>query len=329
MMRAGAILLLVLLATAASAQPSASARQASAQVLLDQGVAAFSRGDFRRSKQLLRRAEKTAQAPALLAKIHLYLGLDAAALGETDAAHEAFRRALTHDPKLTLDGRRHNPGVMRLFDKARDATLGSLHVTVDDANARIVLDGVEVGQGPYRALLPTGSHLLEVKSPDGRQLYRQLVSVSAGRVLRVEVVVTPVSRPTSVPSSAGSPAAPAGSSRRSRLWTWIAAGGAVISAGLAVGLVAAANGDEKDACALLSGEGDCASRASLSNPADLPRYEDLYEGARDKRSWAVGLGIASGALVVAATVLFFIEGGSGEAPTLTASAEGLRLGFHY
>lgn len=114
-------------------------------------------------------------------------------------AAEIFARALMLDDKKGIDRSRYRPNVVARFQKvkkslARSAT-GSATISSAPAGRDVVLDGKKRGQTPLSIgkLLP-GEHWVLVQAP-GFQPFQARVSIRAGSVERVDVILRPRDRP--------------------------------------------------------------------------------------------------------------------------------------
>ena len=180
------LVMLVLLA------PMVSRADVEAGSLLQEGILRYKVGKFEGSVKVLGRAVKLTRKPALLGQIHLYLGLNHSTLGRRRAAREAFRTALTHDPALVLDPRKHKKMVVDLMEQVRQGLKGTLQVTADGQGAVVWVDGKEAGKVPLSMDLPVGRHRIKVASADGRARFRGEVVVRAAQKARVAARLTPI-----------------------------------------------------------------------------------------------------------------------------------------
>ena len=314
---AAAALLVALAGSPAGAAPDDAAD------LLRQATESFDNGAFARSRTLLLQAQELARGPALLGRICLYLGLNAAVEGNTDEARRRFREALTHQPTLRVDPRRFKPEFVQAFDAVRRETVGRLQVSAAGAPGAVVwVDGARCGPPPLGLDVVAGSHVVELRDEGSRrQVQRQVVAL-AGKTTTITLQLTaPTTRPVA-------PARPAPGRRR--LWAWVAGAGAVALAGVAVGVGLSARADHDEACGLLAGDRDCADRRQLADAADGPRYRELHDAVgRKELATNVCWGIA-GALAVSSAVLFLLEGRQ-DRPTARVGLGpgGLSLGVRY
>jgi tetratricopeptide (TPR) repeat protein len=284
--------------------------------LLARGKALFADGDFRRSREALLRAAERANEPELLGQIYLHLGLGHAAENQTDDARKAFRTALTHDPKLHVDPRRHKKAFVELFEEVRRATVGELVVALDPpGDSEVVVDGKTVGRAPFQTRLLAGLHQVEIRSSDGRRLRTRTVQVNPGQSARLVFLgMQPdrrgaASRPAPPPKPLPLPPAPRRDRPPRRIWTWVAAGGAVASAAIAIGVGVSASQDHDAGCELLADPSlPCEERDRLLRPEDRSRYLELQDSLETKNLVAnIAWGIAA-ACAVAAPLLYWLEG---------------------
>jgi len=311
-----ALLLCVLLAGPARGEAPTAAG------LLEDGIYQYSVAEFERSITLLKRASELTDDPALLGKIHLYLGVNLGVMGKRRPAGAQFRRALTLAPELTLESGKFKSRVVRLFEKVRAGLKGRLNVTCPVAGATVHLDGKPVGPAPYNGRLVVGAYQVEVRGPDGVVLLSERAVVRNEAETRLEARPKPTpAKPmpppvTPVPPPPAAPVTPPGPEKKGgRLWTWIAAGAAVAAgaAGLGLGLSARSDYDDYE-----------------SIEWDDQRIAELEDRINGKSLGANICFAAAGALAVTSVVLFFVEGRSTERqaarwPTITAGAGALGI----
>jgi len=290
-----------------------------ARRLLQQAEQQFADGAIAEAETSLQAATRAASEPGLQARIELQLGLVYATQGRSSRARGAFRRALRHDPTISLDPHRYRPDFVQLFQRVRRRTVGEVEIT---SRGEVWVDGKPLGQAPCRRSLVAGRHWVELRDVSGQRDGRSVV-VRPGVLKKISLAGAgpapssrPATRPVVGPASQPAPGPPA---RGRRLWTWLAAAGAVAAGGAALALGLAARRDYDEACDLLAGSGPCIERTTLADPADHERYLALGE-AMDRKSLAANIcwGVAGG-LAVAAAVLFFVEGRSAGARETAAS----------
>jgi hypothetical protein len=243
-----------------------------------------------KAQELLLRAEKLANEPQVRGRVFLYLGITYAVLGDAEQARARFRAALLESPALTLDPKRIKAEVVEMLEQVRAGILGPLEVTVDLPAATVRVDGRDRGRAPISINLPVGPHEVEVRDTGGKVRFSQRVVVHHGQPTRVEVEL--LERPTSTPSLSFKPR---DEPPRRRLWTWIAASGAAVTAlaGAGVWISAAIDHDE-----FVDGD----TRAE--------RGEELRSTIERKQVAIYALFGASGALALTAAVLYYFEGRS-------------------
>jgi hypothetical protein len=247
--------------------------------LLQQGVRRYSYGEYAAAVRELTRASRATQDTKLLAQIYLYLGLSHAVGGSTEAARQAFVVALTHDPLLRPDPYRIKPDLVALFDKTRSEQRATVLVDADRFGATVLVDGRLAGSVPLRLALGIGPHRIEVSAEEGKES-RELV-LAPGATIQI------TARLRATTPRVGA------SARPQRVWTWVAAGGAV-------------------ACAIVAGAlwGSVQSDLNEYNNPVTPdaRALSLEEPIRRKVVGTnVMIGVA-GTFGAAAAVLFFVEG---------------------
>ena len=153
--------------------------------LLREGIDAFGLAQFDRSRQALERARAATRDHTLLARIHLYLGFNAAVIGDTTAARAAFRSALGHDPTLAPDAETVKRELIDLFQEVRRGLVGRLVVRRQGERATALVDGRPMGELPLTAKVPIGAHRLEVRGAAGETLFSTEVLVAPDQTATV------------------------------------------------------------------------------------------------------------------------------------------------
>lgn len=159
---------------------AAPAHAESPASLLQKAVESFGLAQFDTSRQLLEQARAAATEAAQLARIHLYLGFNAAVIGELKTAREAFTAALTHDPTLRPDPRTIKRELINLFDELRGELRGTLTVRASAPSGCVLVDGKDSGQLPLTSRIPIGPHRVEVRGLEG-ETFATTVVVMPGR----------------------------------------------------------------------------------------------------------------------------------------------------
>ncbi|MCC6807017.1 MAG: PEGA domain-containing protein [Deltaproteobacteria bacterium] len=108
-----------------------------------------------------------------------------------DKAADAFRRALVLNPSLRADKVRHNPDVVRTFERVRAASerskRGSLTVSGEPKGADVYLDGKRVAALPASvSSLYAGEHWLSVRAA-GRTPFSARFTIEERKVAKLEV----------------------------------------------------------------------------------------------------------------------------------------------
>jgi tetratricopeptide (TPR) repeat protein len=308
---------------------SAAAEEPSPEQLFRRAVDLFSQGAVEQSIEVLQLARRQATQPKLLARIHLYLGLNYATDGRSAQAREAFRHAILLDPDLRLDPYQHKPEFIRLFDGVRDELGAEVRVVTGLAAGEVWVDGKRKGALPYAGKLAPGNHRIEVRTAAGRVVHRRDVKVHPGQLLVLELpsVEKDVRGPATRPASAPAPE-PAAKKRRRRIWTWVAAGGAVAASAAALGLGLSVRADREEACGLLAEPpSDCEDRRALKNADDLQRYTELHDATANKAlATNICWGLAGG-LAITAALLYWLEGRPEPRVSATSTLRGISVGI--
>ncbi len=155
-----------------------------AQRLLTTGISHYANGEFHKAIALLKQAADKALKPALLARVHAYLGVNYFVTNQRDKARDAFTRALEHDPGIKLEVKEVGASILRLFEATRKGYQGSLRVEVARPNTLVRVDGQKVGKAPWQGKLAIGHHRLSLSTEDGKWHCEQQVVVRINVVAR-------------------------------------------------------------------------------------------------------------------------------------------------
>jgi hypothetical protein len=127
-------------------------------------------------------ASRTALIAALEMRARARFGM-----GNREGAVADFRTLLSHEPGFALpDG--VSPRVVAVLDEVRAATIGTIELTLDPADAQLVVDGVPRPVGDGRLAVAAGAHTLRV-SRTGFRPIDQPVTVLAGQNLPLRVAL--------------------------------------------------------------------------------------------------------------------------------------------
>ena len=281
-----------------------------------------------RAKELFQRAQKLyAQAryaeaitqfeEAYLLKPHPVISFNIGKcweqLGETAKALRAYRDYLRLSPNAT-DKDTVSDAIANLERRLKEKGVQQLMVFADPANATITVDGKVLGSSPASVELAAGNHTLSVKAEGFEPVERSFV-MSTQRATEMTITLRPVVK--DAPTVEATTTAPAGEKTatitpaetaaagqpisltdqphppRRRMFTWVAAGLAVVGAGsgIALGVMSRAASAE-----LLAEKRDTAQADMI-----VSRASTFALGAN------IGYGVAAG-MAVLAVVLFFLEG---------------------
>lgn len=119
---------------------------------------------------------------------YLSLGLVQSAMGNSEAALQAFRSAVVLDPKRELDTMSYPPDVIELYTQAQSQVLdqgtGSLKVK-GAGEALVKVDGIEL-EGELAPELAPGTHYIYATDADGAR-YSSVTEVTPGQEASVNV----------------------------------------------------------------------------------------------------------------------------------------------
>jgi tetratricopeptide (TPR) repeat protein len=132
-------------------------------------------------------SEQRADALALRSEVHV-------ALGDLDAAERDFRELLLLRPDHAPDPQRTPAKARARFLAAQASLVGRLSVRADPPDARIVVDGREVGPLPADGLMVLAGEHEVVAERAGFDALGQLVRVDAGGVAQLELRLVPNAR---------------------------------------------------------------------------------------------------------------------------------------
>ena len=180
------------------------------------------------------------------------------------------------------------PGKLSRVNLAIEPLKGRLTVRSTPPGATVLLDGEMVGVTPLEGkTVDAGIHRVTIIKAGHGDLVRYIKVAPRGEAW-VEVNLKK-------PGPAVEPKeAPVGAPRRRQLWTWIAAGGAVATAAVGIGLGASVLADGQEYESLTAGQQE--------------RYYELESSVPDRALAANVLFGVAGALAVTTVVLFFLEG---------------------
>lgn len=279
------IALLLTLVTLLLWSPAAPAAD-DASALLQEAVRRYGLADFEGSLEQLTRAQEMTKDPGLLGQIHLYQGLNYGELDRLPLSRAAFTSALTYTPDICPDPSRFKASLVHLCQEVRRSLQGTLVVTSPE-KGEVVIDGKPAGATPLERTVAIGSHRVQLRIGD-RHSPEQQVVVLVDQTARVKVTLP------SVQKRSDPPAEPPSHHPRRRLWTWVAAGSAVVVAGIAAGVWASAESDY--------------SEWEETATADERRLSELQDSVQRKEVAAWVLFGTAGALAAGAVALFFLEG---------------------
>lgn len=255
------------------------------------------------------------------------VGVDGSSIGQTPFASPVGIPAGRHEISFARPGYAMRPKPVQVVAArpamvACDATVvrpvpvglaGSLSLSVDEDEARVLVDGEE---WPVDGRLPAGPHVLEVEKA-GFVPATINFTLAAGEARQLHVDLVPV--------ESGPGEAPADEAGPPRALAYLSGGVGLALGGVAIGLAVWNDGrfDEWQT------EQEALDQAYGSGPvhADLldrqSANDDLADSISTMDGVSIGLGIAGGALAVAAVVLFVTsEDGSADETMIAAPLPG-------
>ncbi len=227
-------------------------------------------------------------------------------MGESGKAIRAYRDYLRLQPDAK-DKESVNDSIANLERRLKEKGVQQMLVFADPANARIEIDGKDVGTSPASAQLTAGTHKIAVRAPDYESVERSFtMSISRSQEMTINLkrsatpdipradapkatTLTPNSTDTTLRPETKQAQAPA---KKTRVLTWVAAGLAVGAAGGGVAMGVVSNG---------------ANTELHAREHPQQQTQDLYNQASSMALGAnIAYGVAAGA-AVAAVILFFVE----------------------
>ncbi|MBL8935161.1 MAG: PEGA domain-containing protein, partial [Archangium sp.] len=174
-------------------------------------------------------------------------------LGEIAKAMRSYRDYLRLSPNAA-DRETVADAITNLERRLREKGLQQLMVFSEPSNARITVDGKDLGNSPVSVELIAGNHTLSVSAEGYEKAERSFV-MQLARGTEMTIALRPIGKPSDAPVAAKTepakpeltPTPPAVTSpvvekKSGRVWTWVAGGIAVAGAGAGVGLGAVAAG---------------------------------------------------------------------------------------
>lgn len=276
---------------------SGTATGATVDDLMKQGIQHFDLARFEESRRALELAQAATKDSHRLSRIYLYFGLIEAVSGSRTKARTMLVRALEQDPTLTLDPGRFKTDLVALFNEVRQGLRGALLVHTKQPSHAVYIDGKRVGQLPLLSNLPIGRHQVQVRTPDGRPYYSTTVVVRPHSTGKIPVGPGPrglVAPEHTVADKDHRPEKK--TTRRRRVFTWIAAGTAVVMLGTGIGLGVSSNRGNNE------WEAGCKQNQLYTDCDELALSVENRDLAANVM-FAVG-----GSLAVSAVLLYFFEG---------------------
>ena len=324
-----ALLLAISVATSAAPPPAKPAENpAKAKELFGAGKKLYDQGKYGEAVLKFEEAYKARPHPIIFFNIgKCYELIGESGKGETGKALRAYRDYLRGVPDAS-DKAAVGDSIANLERKLKDRGLQQVLVFADPATATIEIDGKPLGASPASTELTPGPHKLVARA-EGYTPIERSFTMSAVRSQEVTINLAAVGETPPVgdapkkddglkqpsnaslaepapatPAPAGAPAEavvakkpPPAKTGGKRLFTWVAAGGAVVAGGVGAGLGVMAGGAATELhCASCA-----ATRDRTQTDALVSKANSMALGAN------VSYGVA-GAAALTAVILFFVEG---------------------
>ena len=233
-------------------------------------------------------------------------------LGDVPKAMRSYRDYLRLSPDAK-DKDTVSDAIANLERRLKEKGLQQLLVFADPPGALIEVDGKVLGNSPASIELTAGNHKLSVKADGYEPTERAFVMQTARatemtiNLRKVEastppldapkkeepkpVALTPTTTGTTTAGTTGVTKTAEPEKKGGRVWTWVAGGLAVGSAGAGVGLGVAAQGT--------------AAKVPMAPIGQAPMQAQQAQGLATGANVAYGV---AGAAAVTAVILFFVEG---------------------
>lgn len=233
-------------------------------------------------------------------------------LGETAKALRAYRDYLRLAPEAK-DKETVSDAIANLERRLREKGMQQLMVFADPPNARISVDGKDLGGSPASVELIAGNHALTVTAEGYDKVERSFV-MQTTRATEMTISLRPSGGAKETPLASDAPRADPKNTldpgppppappmvvseqpKKGRLWTYVAGGVAVASLGAGIGLGVAANGE---------------AQKFTSVQHDPQTVQAEFDAAnRSANGMALGANVAygvAGAAAITAVILFFVE----------------------
>lgn len=298
-------LLVALTLSAASAEDDAAAT-AKAKTLFTNGQKLYKAGKYADAIAKFEEAFKVKSHPV----IYFNIGKCWEQLGDSAKALRNFRDYLRLSPDAS-DRQQVTDSIANLERRLREKGVQQLLIFAEPANAKILVDGKDLGPSPASVELTAGSHELVVTA-EGMDKVQRTITTTLTRATEMTITLqaagstpplvsdAPKKDPDTKVSDPGPPPPPPPvvtvptEKKGGRLFTYVAGGVAVAALGAGIGMGVAAEGNAKQL---------------RETPAPLPpgRATELANSANGLATGANVAYATAGAALVAAVILFFVE----------------------
>ncbi|MBI3072299.1 MAG: hypothetical protein HYY84_09295 [Deltaproteobacteria bacterium] len=136
-------------------------------------------------------------------------------------AEAAFVEALTADPLVEVDPVEDTPAAVALFRGVRNRLEGRLAITTNHADARLLIDGTDLGALPFHGAIKIGRRQIRAATPNGHYEIATSVVIRVGENPPLRLKLLPTSKaPTRSTAAATSPTAIVRTERRRNTQPW-------------------------------------------------------------------------------------------------------------
>jgi PEGA domain len=298
-------LLVALTLSAASAEDDAAAT-AKAKTLFTNGQKLYKAGKYADAIAKFEEAFKVKSHPV----IYFNIGKCWEQLGDSAKALRNFRDYLRLSPDAS-DRQQVTDSIANLERRLREKGVQQLLIFAEPANAKIVVDGKDLGPSPASVELTAGSHELVVTA-EGMDKVQRTITTTLTRATEMTITLqaagstpplvsdAPKKDPDTKVGDPGPPPPPPPvvtvptEKKGGRLFTYVAGGVAVAALGAGIGMGVAAEANAKEL-------------RETKEPLVDGRADQLAQSANGLATGANVAYATAGAALVVAVILFFVE----------------------
>lgn len=297
--------LLVALTLAAAPADDDAAATARAKTLFTNGQKLYKAGKYADAIAKFEEAFKVKSHPV----IYFNIGKCWEQLGDSAKALRNYRDYLRLSPDAS-DRQQVSDSIANLERRLREKGVQQLLIFAEPANAKIVVDGKDLGPSPASVELSAGTHALVVTA-EGMDKVERNITTTLTRATEMTITLqaagstpplasdAPKKDPDTKVGDPGPPPPPppvvtAPTEKKGRLFTYVAGGVAVAALGAGIGMGVAAEGNAK-------------TLREATTPLPPGQADALANSANGLATGANVAYATAGAALVTAVILFFVE----------------------